>query len=162
MDLNQKIAERRAELQRQEAAEDARKRQELLEQKEQQQAQERAIKKSAEKEAAHKIQQINARLHGTTEKVSVESAPELDERVTQQTNKKVDAHIRELASKRFTKRERWTAGVLFFCSILGFFVTWWLGLGMLIWTGYYSTKVSNRHEADIRADLAQFQEGNNK
>ena len=120
------------------------------------------IKESAEKEAAHKIQEINARLHGTTEQVSVEVLPVLDQRVNQEAEKKIDAHIREIASKRFTKKERWTGGVLFVCSILGFFVTWWFGLGMLIWTGYYASKVSNRHEADIRAELAQVKEGNNK
>lgn len=162
MDLNQKIAERRAELQRQETAEAARKRQEVLEQMQQEEEQKNAIKESAEKEAAHKIQEIDARLHGTTEKVSVEAPPVLDQRVKQEAEKKVDAHIRELASKRFTKKERWTGGVLFLGSILGFFVTWWFGLGMLIWTGYYAIKVSNRHETDIRAELAQFKEGNNE
>jgi hypothetical protein len=162
LDLNQKIAERRAELQRQEAAEDARKRQETLEQIQQEEAQERAFKESAEKEAAHKIQEIDARLQGAKEPISVDAAPVIDERVSQEAKKKVDAHISKLASQRFTKRECWTSGVLLCCSILGFFMTWWFGLGMLIWTGYYASKVSNRHEAEIRAELAQLKEGNNE
>ena len=149
-------------MQKEEAAQEARKRHEALEKRQQEQARERAIKESAEKEAAQKIQEIEAQLHGTKEQVSTDAASVLDERVSQEAKRKVDAHIRSLASKRFKKRERWGGGILFFCSILGFFLTWWIGLGMLIWTCYYATKVINRHEADIRAELAQFKEGNNE
>ena len=97
MDLNTRIAERRAELQREQAVEEARRRQEVLEEAQRQQAQERAIKESAEKEAAQKIQAIEAQLHGTKERASTDPAPVLDERVSQEAKKKVDAHIRTLA-----------------------------------------------------------------
>jgi hypothetical protein len=162
LDLNQKIAERRAELQRKEAAEDARKQQAALEQMQQEEAQKRAIKESAEKEAAHKIQEIDARLQGTKAPVSVDAAPVLDKRVSQEAMKEVDAHIKNLAGKRFTKQENWAFGLLLFGSFLGFFVTWWFGLGMLILAGYYASQASNRHEAEIRAELAQMKEGNNE
>lgn len=160
MDLNQKIAERRAQLQKEEAAQESRKRQEALEQRQRAQAQERAIKESAEKEAAQKIQEIEAQLRGTMEQVSTDAAPVLDERVSQEAKKKVDAHISALANKRFTKGENWSFGLLMLGTVLGFFMAWWFGLGMLIWTCYYVTKVSNRHEAQIRAELAQTKEGN--
>lgn len=154
MDLNTKIAERRAELQREQVAEDARRRQEALELEQRRQAQERAIKESAEKEAAQKIQAIEAQLQGR---------PAMDpERISQEAEKKVDAHIRTLARERITKGENWKFVFLLFGSVLGFFMTWWLGLGMLIWTGYYLTKVSSRHEAEIRAELARSKEGRNR
>lgn len=162
MDLNRKIAERRAELQREEAAQEARWLQDAFEQEQRQQAQERAIRESAEKEAAQKIQAIEARLHGTKEQFLVDAASVLDERVSQEAQKKVNAHISALANKRVTKKEKWVFVFLFLGCVLGFFVTWWFGLGMLIWTCYYVTKVSNRHEAEIRAELAQFEERNNE
>ncbi|WP_047219852.1 MULTISPECIES: hypothetical protein [Delftia] len=162
MDLNQKIAERRAQLQKEEAAQEALKRQEALEQRQREQARERAIKESAEKEAARKIQEIEAQLHSTKEKVSTDAAPVLDERVSQEAKKKVDAHISALANKRFTKGENWVFGLLMLGTVLGFFMAWWFGMGMLIWTCYYVTKVSNRHEAEIRAELAQSEEGSNE
>lgn len=161
MDLNTKIAERRAELQREQAAEDARRRQEVLEQAQRRRAQERAIEESAEKEAKQKIQAIEAQLHGTKERASTEPAPVLDERVSQEAAKKVDAHIRVLANKRFTQGENWVGGLLLFGSVLGFFMAWWIGLGMLIWAGYYATTARNRHEAEIRAELARNKEGSN-
>ena len=147
-------------MQKEEATQEARKRQEALEQRQREQAQEKAIKESAEKEAAKKIQEIEAQLHGTKEQVSTDAAPVLDERVSQEAKKKVDAHISALANKRFTKGENWAFGLLALGTVLGFFMTWWLGLGMLIWTCYYVSKVSNRHEAEIRAELAQTKEGN--
>lgn len=159
MDLNQKIAERRAQLQKEEAAQEARRRQEALEQRQREQAEKRAIQESAEKEAAQKIQEIEAQLHGTKEQVSTDAASVLDERVSQEAQRKVDAHISSLANKRFTKGENWAFGLLVLGTIIGFFTAWWLGLGMLIWTCCYVSKVSNRHEAEIRAELAQFQEG---
>jgi uncharacterized membrane protein len=162
LDLNQKIAERRAQLQKEEAAQEALKRQEALEQRQREQARERAIKESAEKEAARKIQEIEAQLHSTKEKVSTDAAPVLDERVSQEAKKKVDAHISALANKRFTKGENWAFGLLMLGTVLGFFMAWWVGLGMLIWTCYYVTKVSNRHETEIRAELAQSEEGSNE
>ena len=149
-------------MQKEEAAQEARKRQELLEKRQQEQARERAIKESAEKEAARKIQEIEAQLHSTKEKVSTDAAPVLDERVSQEAKKKVDAHISALAGKRFTKGENWAFGLLMLGTVLGFFIAWWFGLGMLIWTCYYVTKVSNRHEAEIRAELAQSEEGSNE
>lgn len=160
MDLNQKIAERRVQLQKEEAAQEVRKRQEALEQRQREQAQERAIKESAEKEAAQEIQKIEAQLHGTKEQVSTDAASAVDERVSQEAKRKVDAHISALAGKRFTKGENWAFGLLALGTILGFFMAWWIGLGMLIWTCYYASKVSNRHEAEIRAELAQTKEGN--
>lgn len=162
MDLNQKIAERRAQLQKEEAAQEARKRHEALEKRLQEQARERAIKESAEKEAAQKIQEIEAQLHGTKEQVSTDAAPVLDERVSHEAKKKVDAHISALANKRFTKGENWAFGLLMLGTVLGFFMAWWFGLGMLILTCYYVTKVSNRHEAEIRAELGQVKEGGNE
>lgn len=141
---------------------EALKRQEALEQRQREQARERAIKESAEKEAARKIQEIEAQLHSTKEKVSTDAAPVLDERVSQEAKKKVDAHISALANKRFTKGENWAFGLLMLGTVLGFFMAWWVGLGMLIWTCYYVTKVSNRHETEIRAELAQSEEGSNK
>lgn len=159
MDLNQKIAERRAQLQKEEAAQEARKRQEALEKRQQEQARERAIKEAAEKEAAQTIQEIEAQLHSTKEKVSTDAAPVLDERVSQEAKKKVDAHISALANRRFTKGENWSFGLLILGTVLGFFMAWWVGLGMLIWTCYYVTKVSNRHETEIRAELTQAKEG---
>ena len=162
LDLNRKIAERRAELQREEAVEDARRRQKALEQEQRRQAQELAIKASAEEAAAQKIQAIEARLHGTREHVSSGPVPVPDERVSQEAEKRVDAHIRKLASKRITKGESLGLGLLFIGCLLGFFLEWWLGLGMLIWTAYYANKVNTRHEAEIRAELAQSKEGSNE
>jgi len=162
LDLNQKIAERRAQLQKEEATQEALKRQEALEKRQQEQARERAIKESAEKEAAQKIQEIEAQLHGTKEHVSTDAASVLEERVGQEAKKKVDAHISALANKRFTKVENWAFGLLMLGTVIGFFMTWWIGLGMLIWTCYYVSKVSNRHEAEIRAELAQAKEGSNE
>ena len=162
MDLNQKIAERRAQLQKEEAAQEALKRQEALEKRQKEQACERAIKESAEKEAAQKIQEIEVQLHGTKEQVSTGADSVLDERVRQEAKRKVDAHISSLARKRFTKGENWAFGLLMLGTILGFFMAWWVGLGMLIWTCYYVTKVSNRHETEIRAELAQVKEGSNE
>lgn len=162
MDLNQKIAQRRVQLQKEEATQTARKRQEALEKRQQEQARERAIKEAADKEAVQKIQEIEAQLHSTKEKVSTDTAPVLDERVSQEAKKKVDAHISALANKRFTKGENWAFGLLMLGTVLGFFMAWWFGLGMLIWTCYYGTKVSNRHEAEIRAELGQVNEGSNE
>ena len=149
-------------MQKEEAAQEARKRQEALEKRQQEQARERAIKESAEKEAAQKIQEIEAQLHGTKEHVSTDAASVLEERVGQEAKKKVDAHISALAGKRFTKGENWAFGLLMLGTALGFFMAWWFGLGMLIWTCYYVTKVSNRHETEIRAELAQSKEGSNE
>jgi len=86
----------------------------------------------------------------------------LDERVSQEAKKKVDAHISALANKRLTKGENWAFGLLMLGTVLGFFMAWWVGLGMLIWTCYYVTKVSNCHEIEIRAELAQSKEGSNE
>lgn len=149
-------------MQKEEATQEALKRQEALEKRQQEQARERAIKESAEKEAAQKIQEIEARLHGTKEHVSTDAASVLEERVGQEAKKKVDAHISALANKRFTKGENWAFGLLMLGTVLGFFIAWWFGLGMLIWTCYYVTKVSNRHETEIRAELAQSKEGSNE
>ncbi len=146
-------------MQKEEAAQEARKRQEALEKRQQEQARERAIKEAAEKEAAQTIQEIEAQLHSTKEKVSTDAAPVLDERVSQEAKKKVDAHISALANRRFTKGENWSFGLLILGTVLGFFMAWWVGLGMLIWTCYYVTKVSNRHETEIRAELTQAKEG---
>lgn len=149
-------------MQKEEATQEALKRQEALEKRQQEQARERAIKESAEKEAAQKIQEIEAQLHGTKEHVSTDAASVLEERVGQEAKKKVDAHISALANKRFTKVENWAFGLLMLGTVIGFFMTWWIGLGMLIWTCYYVSKVSNRHEAEIRAELAQAKEGSNE
>lgn len=149
-------------MQKEEATQEALKRQEALEKRQQEQARERAIKESAEKEAAQKIQEIEAQLHGTKEHVSTDAASVLEERVGQEAKKKVDAHISALANKRFTKGENWAFGLLMLGTVIGFFMTWWIGLGMLIWTCYYVSKVSNRHEAEIRAELAQAKEGSNE
>ena len=146
-------------MQKEEAAQEALKRQEALEKRQQEQARERAIKESAEKEAAQKIQEIEAQLHGTKEHVSTDAASVLEERVGQEAKKKVDAHISALANKRFTKGENWAFGLLMLGTVIGFFMAWWVGLGMLIWTCYYVTKVSNRHETEIRAELTQAKEG---
>ena len=146
MDLNTKIAERRAELQREEAAEIELRRSEERAQAQLRQAEEKAIQESVQKEAEQQIQAIESRLQGS-------ATAEQDEPVSPAAQKKVDAHIRSLANKRFTKSENWKLGLLVFCCVIGFFMAWWAGVGMLIWTCIYSAKVTERHEAEIRAEI---------
>ena len=157
MDLNTKIAERRAERQaelaREQIAEIERKHQEeqaqaalRREQDQVRQAEEKAIEESVQKEADQRIRQVEDRLHGRPE-------PEEYESISEEARKKVDAHIRSLATQRMTKGEKWKVGSLVFCCVIGFFMAWWVGAGMLIWAYLYSTKVIDRHEEKIRAEI---------
>ena len=146
MDLNTKIAERRAALQREQAAEIELRRSEERAQAQLRQAEEKAIQESVQKEAEQQIQAIESRLQGS-------ATTEQDEPVSPAAQKKVDAHIRSLANKRFTKGENWTQGLLLGGCVIGFFIAWWVGVGLLVLAGYYITKVTERHEAEIRAEI---------
>lgn len=163
MDLNKRIAERRAELQREQAAETERKKQEAREKAELYRAKERVVEELAEKEAESRIQLIQAKLQGYEEGVTrVEKILAISEEVTSdetqklvndETDRKVRKHIRELASQRMTSSENWSLGLLFLGGILGFFFAWWLGLGLWGWSAYYLLKVTDRHEKKIKSEL---------
>lgn len=168
MDLNQKIAERRAELQREQTAEEERKKLEALEQARLRQEEERAIQELAEKEASQKVQVIEALLHKPKEDMDhaeqgqIVLAPtedvfsaETQKRVTEEADKKVAAHITKLASERMTSSEKWSFGLLFFGGLLGFFYAWWLGIGLLVASAFYISKTVDRHEANIKSELGR-------
>jgi hypothetical protein len=157
LDLNTKIAERRAERQaelaREQVAEIKRRHQEeqaqaalRLEQDQLRQAEEKAIEESVQKEADRRIRAIEDRLHGRPE-------PEEYESISEEARKKVDAHIRSLATQRMTKGEQWKLGLLVFGCIIAFFMAWWVGAGMLFWVCLYSSKVIDRHEEKIRTEI---------
>lgn len=168
MDLNQKIAERRAELQREQAAEEERKKQEERERVQLRQQEEKVIQELAAKEANEKVQAIEARLQAAREgetpiggnviiPVKREDGyfDEKQKRVTEEAERKVSEHIRKLAQDRMTSSENWSFGILVFGGILGFFYAWWLGLGFWIGAGFYLNNVIGRYEAEIKSKLGE-------
>ena len=168
MNLNQKIAERRAELQQEHAAEEERKRQKALEQIRLRQEEEKQIQELAEKEASQKVQVIEALLQEPTEGIAHteksqvvlmqrggDFSDEKQKRITEEAEKKVAAHIAKLANDRMTSSENRNFVLLLFGGLLGFFYAWWLGIGLLVAAGWYSSKVTGRHEENIKSELGR-------
>lgn len=168
MDLNQKIAQRRAELQRAQAVEEERKRQEALEQIRLRQEEENEIQELAEKEASQKVQVIEALLQEPKEDIArieknqvvlIETegdfSAEKKKRVAEEAKKKVAEHIRKLAVKRMTSSENWSFGLLFLGGLIGFFYAWWLGIGLFVGAAWYVSKVIDRHEEKIKSELGR-------
>jgi len=167
LDLNKRIAERRAELQKEQAAEEEIRKKEEQEKKDLQIAEEKAKRELVEKEAELKIQQINSRLQGAGEEIphsddthetsqERKSDPFEEDRnsINEEAQKRADAHIRNLASKRMTKEETMLICMLFFGGIMGFFLAWWIGLAIWGCAAYYASKVTDAHIKDIKAELA--------
>jgi len=168
MDLNKKIAERRAELQRDQALEIERRRREAREQAELRQAEERVIQELAEKKARQKVQTIEVLLREPKESIApveldqVHSVGEADDctdqnqrRVTEEVEKRVEKHIRKMAQERMTSNENAGFWTLVVGGIAGFFAAWWVGLGLLLVAGLYASKVIDRHEAKIKSELGR-------
>ncbi|GAB2477640.1 hypothetical protein GCM10027082_31010 [Comamonas humi] len=161
MDINQKIAQRRAELQKAQATEEAkRKQQEAIEEaKKREQARQleeekKAIKKMAEKEAARRVQAINDRLGVPTAPTSKELVL-TEKQVSEEAEKKVKEHIRELARRRMTTWQSFIFMVLLLVGISGFFVKWWLGLILCFLAMWYRDGAISRHEKKIKAELGE-------
>ncbi len=168
MDLNRKIAERRAALQKEQANEEAQKRAHALEQREFEKEKERKLKELADKEAESKIQMINDRFNinegekRPEEKIEAElheifDASDVDDqkRVAEEAEKQVEKHIKEMATKRMTAGENWTGALLVIGGLMGFFFAWWIGLGLLACAAVYFAKMTERYEAEIKAELSR-------
>lgn len=128
MDLNQKIAQRRAQLQQDQDAEDAHKKEEAHQQFLQKEAERKDLELMTAKAAAARIEAMDAQLSGS--KVDAPVPLVADQRVSEQADKKVEEHIRKLAQGRFTPGQELICAIFFVCGIWGFFEAWWLGLGL--------------------------------
>lgn len=166
MDLNKRIAERRAELQREQAAEEEIRKQEEQARKDLQIAEEKARREQIEREAESRIQHINSRLQGagqegpptdgadeTSQERRNEDFGDDQKSINAEAQKRAETHIRDLAGKRMTRGEHLRFGTLFFGGITGFFFAWWLGLALWGWAAYYAMKVTNRHVKQIKSEL---------
>ena len=193
MDINRKVAERRAQLQRERAIEEEKlaqeraamkaaraaeeeerrnrarelmevKKLEMLEQKKVKEAREREIRELAEQEAKSKINLIEHRLQSNKnggshvipialEGRSNDEVGEMQRLVSREADKKVEAYMRNLASKRATFGEKALVRVLFFSGVLGFIYAWWLGLGVWVLWLMYWTRVDDRHVAEVKLEI---------
>lgn len=153
MDLNQKIALRRAELQKEQAVEDSRRREEARQQAIEKEAERKELEELAAKEAVARIQAIEAQLSGS--KSDAPMFPASEQRVSEQAGKKVDAHIQKLALARFTGVQELLCAIFFMSGIWGFFEAWWLGLGLWIAGGIYFSRVVSSYETQIKSELNQ-------
>lgn len=125
MDLKEKIAARRAELQREEEAEEDKKARERAaldrEKAKLREEEENVVKELSEKVVRQKILEINTWLQEPSEgndgvdtsqindaETTSAVSEEMQIRVDNEVQKKIEAHINSLASRRFTFVEKWT------------------------------------------------------
>lgn len=153
MDLNQKIAQRRAQLQQEQEVEDAHKKEEAHQQFLQKETERKALERLAAKDAAARIEVMEAQLSGSKADAPIPLVA--DQRVSELADKKVEAHIRKLAQGRFTPGQELICAIFFVCGIWGFFEAWWLGLGLWVAGGFYASRIASRYEAKIRSELNQ-------
>jgi len=78
---------------------------------------------------------------------------EMQRLVSREADKKVEAYMRNLASKRATFGEKALVRVLFFSGVLGFIYAWWLGLGVWVLWLMYWTRVDDRHVAEVKLEI---------
>lgn len=149
MDLNQKIAHRRAELQQEQVTEDVHKKEAAHQQFLQREAEGKELERLAALEAATRVKEIETRLASANRRLPLSNDP----RVGDRADKKVNVHIRKLAISRITKAERWEVRVLFITGFIGFFVEPWLLLLLWGFAVYYRIKVIRIHAAVIRDEL---------
>lgn len=146
MDLNEKIAARRRELEIQaektRLADVARQKEDALKIEQKKKAEKAAIdaavaKRFAEKGIAHQ---------------PVEESPSSP----QVSGSDVDAEFEKALSAAASARMKGGESAKFFILLLmglgGFFVTWWIGLAFIIWAFSYLTKTTNRHKEEIIAE----------
>jgi hypothetical protein len=72
------------------------------------------------------------------------------------SSSKVDVEVEKVLTKaagdRMTAGENATFFMLLFLGVLGFFVKWWVGVGLIIWAVVYIGKATERHKASILAE----------
>lgn len=149
MNLNQKIEQRRAQLQQEQVAEDVHKKEAAHQQSLQREAEGKELERLAALEAATRVKEIETRLASVDRRLP----PSKDPRVGERVDKKVNAHIRKLAVGRITKAERWEVRVLVITGFIGFFIEPWLLLLLWGFAVYYRIKVIKNHTAVIGDEL---------
>lgn len=125
MDVNEKIAQRRRELEAQRAV-DAPKEAEIIQ---------RAVQKNL-------VDADPMRSAGAV-------VPDLQKRIDDETQKA----LYQIAMRRLTTGEKVKTGLLaFFGAVYFFFGPWWIGLPLLIWAGVYFDRKVKAHRFQMKVD----------
>ena len=122
MDINQKIAQRRLEREREAETERA--------------------KVAAQRAESLQVAKSEARRQLVEEGVLSIADPEVVKR-------EKEKFIEKMAQDSWETSEKWKFAMLVFFCILGFFAKWWIGLFFFLWAFWYSEKVNERHKVII-------------
>lgn len=133
MDINEKIAQRRRELEAQRVI-DAPIEKEIVQ---------RAVQKNLEKagfEAVH--------AHPVERKSRVIQAPDLHKKIEEETDKALD----KIASARLTTGEKFKTGLLVVLGLASCFGSLVIGVGFFFWAGWYFDKKVKAHRYQMKVD----------
>jgi hypothetical protein len=129
VDLNEKIAARRKELE--------------IKAKQKEEEQERQAKKIERQAFTNEIARRNE--NEDIPRVEVQS-------IAAMSDKQFKKALEKAAIDRMTSAEKAIVALLFIFSLLGFFVTWWLGLSAFIACGVYLNVKKMMHKNEILAE----------
>lgn len=136
MDLNERIAARRRELD--------------LEAKQARIADEKRIESEKKKQQAEIISVIHRRAEQDME-------PPITAETTKQnvTDAEFEKALNEAALDQMTLEEKWSLAILVICCIGGFFIAWWVGLGFMLCAGFYMNNKVEHYKKQIIAESRQ-------
>lgn len=157
MDLDQKIAQRRAQLQQEQAAADACRKEEVHQQAQQKEAGGKEHEGLAAEEGTTRVGSMEVQLLGSKSAapVSPVAGQRVGKKVDEQAAAKGDAHLRKRAQRRFSPIQIWICLLFFIEGVWGWFLVGWPALSLCILGTLYTAKVAKRHQQPTRSELSQ-------